>query len=110
MACQLGRAWGAAPEGVAATDMSACLPEAGWPRLSRDGRLEGSQPPCGWSDVAGSLNPYPSYYRTAFACSLLLYPQPRRRALRFAVPCHPLDRRGRLRAYHVPSLLRCGLG
>jgi hypothetical protein len=32
------------------------------------------------------LNPYPPYYRTAFAFSLLLYPLPHRLALRFAFP------------------------
>ena len=32
------------------------------------------------------LNPYPSDYGTAFACSLIPYPQPRRLALRFTVP------------------------
>src|SRR5262245_11490907 len=31
-----------------------------------------------------TLNPYPSHYRTAFACSLLLYPPSHRLALRSA--------------------------
>src|SRR5207244_1272981 len=37
-------------------------------------------------DVAGRLNPYPARYRPAFACSLLLYPLPRRLLLRVAFP------------------------
>jgi len=40
-----------------------------------------------WDDLASWLNPYPADYRPALACSLLLYPPPRRRALRHAVPC-----------------------
>src|SRR5437867_12239248 len=32
------------------------------------------------------LNPYPLHYRTAFACSLLLYPPPPRLLLRVAFP------------------------
>src|SRR5438477_5877351 len=88
-----------------------CLsPQVGSPKLSRDGRLEGSQRPCGWDDIAGWLNPYPSDYRTAFACSLIPYPQPRRLSLRFAVPRSRADLLVRLRAYHVPSLLPCRLG
>jgi hypothetical protein len=46
---------------------------------SRPSTLEGSLPPCGWSS-----NPYPAHYRSAFACSLVLYPQPHQRTLRFA--------------------------
>jgi hypothetical protein len=70
-----------------------CLsPRVGSPKLSRDRRLEGSQHPCGWGDVAGWLNPYPSDYQPAFACSLIPYPQPHRLTLRLAV----LNNLGRL--------------
>ena len=37
-------------------------------------------------DVARGLNPYPTHYRSAFACSLLLYPPPHRRLLRGRLP------------------------
>ena len=61
-------------------------PQVSWPRFSRDERPEGSQPAFAWGDVVLGLNPYPAHYRPAFACSLLLYPQPHRLALRFAFP------------------------
>jgi hypothetical protein len=76
----------AAPASVAAADRSASLSEVCLPgslvmpdqrevcTLSRQG------------DVALWLNPYPHHYSTAFAFSLLLYPLPRRLALRFAFP------------------------
>jgi len=35
---------------------------------------------------AGPYGPYPVHYRPAFACSLVLYPQPHRRTLRSAYP------------------------
>ena len=65
-------------------------PCVGWPRLSRDGRPEGSLPAfavryyCLWTDQR--VNLYPLHYRTAFACSLLLYPPPLRLASRLAFP------------------------
>jgi hypothetical protein len=52
----------------------------------------------------GRLNPYPSHYKTAFASSTILYPQPHRLALRLAFPM------GELRAYHVPPVCPRGLG
>ena len=36
--------------------------------------------------ILPGLNPYPPHDRAAFACSLLLYPQPHRLALRLAFP------------------------
>ena len=45
-------------------------------------------------------NPYLTRYRQAFAFSSILYPQPRRFALRLTFP------EGGLRAYHVPSEYR----
>ena len=39
-----------------------------------------------WDDVAVWRNPYPTHYRPAFACSLILYPPPPQRTLRFAFP------------------------
>jgi len=83
-------------------------PLIGWPQLSCDGRPSGSLPPFGWGDVASRLNPYPPHYRTAFAFSLLLYPQPHRLASRFAFPRSTF--RGGLRAYHVSYQYRSGLG
>ena len=54
------------------------------------------------------LNSYPLHYRTAFACSLLLYPPLHRLASRLAFPVGcPREKR---RAYHVPSQSLCGLG
>ena len=44
--------------------------------LSRASPPEGSLPACPGDDVAGWLNPYPAHYRSAFACSLVLYPLP----------------------------------
>ena len=54
---------------------------------SRPPTPEGSLPGFPWSDVTLRLNPYPPHYRAAFACSLLLYPQPHRLTLRLAFPC-----------------------
>jgi hypothetical protein len=47
---------------------------------------EGSQLGFPWGNVAVRLNPYPTHYRPAFACSLVLYPLPHRLASRFAFP------------------------
>jgi hypothetical protein len=55
-------------------------------RLSRDVKPRGSQPTFAWSDFARALNPYPTRYRPAFACSAIPYPQPYRLALRLAFP------------------------
>ena len=55
-------------------------------KLSRDGRPKGSLRAFAPGDVASRLNPYPPRYRAAFACSLLLYPHRRRRALRLFYP------------------------
>src|SRR5262245_18508077 len=53
---------------------------------SRPPTPEGSLPAFAWGDVAQGLNPYPAHYRPAFASSLVLYPQPRRLALRLTFP------------------------
>jgi hypothetical protein len=37
--------------------------------------------------AASRFNPYPAYYRLAFAFSAILYPQAHRLALRLAFPC-----------------------
>ena len=55
-----------------------CLPSQ-LLRRSRAETPEGSQPAFAEGDLTRRLNPYPSDYRAAFASSLLLYPQPRRR-------------------------------
>jgi hypothetical protein len=67
-------------------DISALLPNAGWLsfHVRSHPREVGRLSP--WDDVALRLNPYPAHYRPAFACSLVLYPQPHGLALRFAVP------------------------
>src|SRR6516165_12127003 len=86
MECQSGAWPGAAPASVAACDISACPLGVSWPRLSRDGRPEGSLPPFGEGDLARRLNPYPVDYGPAFASSLLLYPPSRQLLLRVAFP------------------------
>jgi hypothetical protein len=92
MECQPGTTSGSAPASVAAADISACLPvSVGQGSLvTKDPREVSRLSP--WGDVAGRLNPYLAHYRPAFACSLFLYPPPRKLALRLAVPvtwvCH----------------------
>ena len=62
------------------------------------------------------LNLYPIHYRTAFAFSILPYPQSRGLALRLAFPSLRLlsereaSASGELRAYHVPCECLSGLG
>jgi hypothetical protein len=63
-----------------------------------------------WDDVAARLKPYPTHYRSAFACSLLLYPPPHQCLLRGPLPWDTYWSLGRRRAYHVPPLSPCGLG
>ena len=75
-----------------------CLPSQLF-RRSRAETPEGSQPAFAAGDLTRRLNPYPSGYGTAFASSLLLYPQPRWRTLRLAFPAQ-----GGLRAYYVPRM------
>src|ERR1700756_3075967 len=52
MECQSPAVLEAAPAGVATADMSASPPRVGWPRFSRDGILEGSQPAMSWSTLS----------------------------------------------------------
>ena len=61
-------------------------------KFSRKERPDGSLPAFAWSLCAS----YPSHYRMAFACSILLCPQSHRQPLRTAFPLA-----GRLRIYHV---------
>ena len=49
--------------------------------VSRPPTPEGSQPACAWE-----MTPYPPHYGAAFACSLVLDPQPHRSALRPRYP------------------------
>jgi len=56
-------------------------------------------------DLTQRLNPDPPDYGAAFASSLLLSPQPRRRTSRLAFP-----ESGGLRAYRVPRMIIDGLG
>jgi hypothetical protein len=61
-------------------------------QLSREERPGGSLSAC-----AGVMlpyerrNPYPSHYKTAFAFSTILYPQPYRLTLRLTFPCRPMS-------------------
>src|SRR5262249_26457586 len=67
-------------------DRAALLPESvGQGSLVREDQREVCRL-SPWDDVAGRLNPYPSPYRTAFACSLLLYPPSHRLRLRDRFP------------------------
>ena len=62
-----------------------CLPSQLF-RRSRAETPEGSQPAFAEDDLARRLNPYPSHYGAAFACSLLLYPPPHRHRLTASLP------------------------
>jgi len=98
MACQVVVSPGAAPASVAAADMSACLPKS----VSRSSLVtEDLREVSPWArgrvmslGNSTQLNPCPSGYRTAFACSLILYPPSPGLALRFAVPRDPEGSRG----------------
>ena len=54
--------------------------------------------------IASRFNPYPTYYRLAFAFSVIPYPPPHRLASRLTFP------EGGRRAYHVPLVCPRGLG
>src|SRR5260370_6925935 len=67
-------------------DISALLPQVGWPILHvRQHQREVCQL-SPWDEIARPRLPYPPDYRAAFAYSLLLYPPPLRLALRLAFP------------------------
>ena len=68
---------------------------------------EGSQPAFAEDHVASWLNPYPPHYKAAFACSILLYPQPYRLTLRRAFPSGRAT--GLPRSVSVPARVRSGL-
>ena len=57
--------------------------------------------PFGPGNVGILLNPYPPYYRTAFAFSSLLLPHLQQRALRFRLPQFS---GAEIRGFHVPRL------
>src|SRR5262249_58465781 len=86
MECQPGTRSGAAPASVAAADISALPPESvGQGSLvTEDPREVSRLSPRG--DVARGRNPYPRYYNTAFACSLLPYPPSHRLLFPVAFP------------------------
>ena len=67
-------------------DISALLPQTGWPTIHVRQHQREVCRLSPWGDLAARRNPYPAHYRPAFACSLLLYPPPFRRALRRAFP------------------------
>jgi hypothetical protein len=86
-------------------DISALLPDAGW----RSSHVRPHQREV--CSLAGGiilplgLNPYPTHYRPAFACSLLLYPLPSQVILR--LPLLSMRTAGQ-RAYHVPQIELAG--
>ena len=55
-------------------------------KVSGDARPDGRQRACAWGDVARGRNLSPSYYRMAFASSILPFPHIYRLALRLAFP------------------------
>jgi hypothetical protein len=69
-----------------AADISALLPQVGLPTVHVRQHPREVCRLTPWGDVAQGRNPYPAHYRSAFACSLVLYPPPGRRALRCAFP------------------------
>ena len=75
-------------------------------RYSRDETPDGSLPACAEDHVASRLNPYPPHDKAAFACSILLYPQPYRLALRLAFPSGRAT--GLPRSTSVPARVRAG--
>jgi len=86
-ATELPAVAGAAPARVVATPPTYLLcPLRRLADGSRPPTPEGSLPACAWAHVACGLNPYPAHYRSAFACSLVLYPLPHRLALRPPYP------------------------
>ena len=67
---------------------------------------DGSLPACAEDHVASRLDPYPPHYKAAFACSILLYPQPYRLTLRLAFPSGRAT--GLPRSAFVPARGRSG--
>src|SRR5271163_3433601 len=110
MACQAVTASGAAPASVAAADMSACLPESvGRGSLVTEDLREVSTLAGGVRSPGSATPIWPITGRLSLVPSSLT-----RNPVGW--PCGSLSRPvktgrlGRLRAYHVPSLPRCGLG
>ena len=73
-------------------------------QLCRDERPRGSQLAFARGNVGDGLNPCPPHYRTAFASSVILYPQPRRLASRLAFPFGRTT--GLTRSAHAPRWFR----
>jgi hypothetical protein len=67
---------------------------------------EGSLPACAEDHVAARLNPSPPHDKAAFACSILLAPQPSRLTLRLAFPSGSAT--GFPRSASVPARVRSG--
>src|SRR5271157_2188677 len=88
MECQSGARSGAAPAGISAADMSACLPvSVGQGSLVTEDQREVC-PLSGRVISPGGSKPLSArLYGPAFAFSLLLYPPPYRLLLRVAFPC-----------------------
>src|SRR5437588_5979279 len=86
MECQSGVRSGAAPAGISAADISALLPgSVGRGSLVTEDPREVS-PLSRRSLLPAGATPYPSHYRTAFACSRILYPLSCQVALRLPFP------------------------
>src|SRR5438552_3377131 len=110
MACQVVASLGAAPASVAAADISACLPKSvSRSSLVTEDLREVSALAGRVMSLRGSTPIRPINGRRLLAPSSLTRSP-------IGWPCGLLSqgtwagRLGRLRAYHVPSLLPCGLG
>ena len=75
-------------------------------RCCRAETPEGSLPACAEEHVASRLNPSPPHDKAAFACSILLYPQPYRLTLRLTFPSGRAT--GLPRSAFVPARVRSG--
>src|SRR5262249_30040189 len=85
MACQSTALWKTAPAGVA-TSVICCVSCSRLAKVSRDARPAWEVSPLARGVLLRSLNPYPPYYRMAFASSRVPYPPPHRLALRLPFP------------------------
>src|SRR3954464_9221175 len=109
MECQSVAGPGAAPAGVAAADMSACLPESvGRGSLVTEDHREVGPLSRGVMSRR-PLNPCPARYRPAVASSRLLYPLPRQVALRLPSPVPGWGARGATGLPRSACVIRWGV-
>src|SRR5438105_4755254 len=101
MECQSSATSGAAPASVAAADISALLLES----VGQDSLvMKDQREVCRLSPRGDLATPIRSITDRPSLPPSSLTRRP------FGFSCESLSRMGRRRAYHVPSLLRCGLG